>query len=57
MAAAGWSSSQTFRKFYDKPVVINHGSFASSIFERSLALGILTRSLLLHECLGGYFDD
>ena len=32
MAIAGWQSSETFRKFYDKPIITDKGGFANSIF-------------------------
>ena len=32
MSTAGWKSSETFRKFYDKPIITNNGGFADNIF-------------------------
>ena len=32
MATAGWKSSETFRKFYDKPIIIDNSGFANNIF-------------------------
>ena len=32
MTTAGWKSSETFRKFYDKPIISHNGGFADNIF-------------------------